>query len=54
MPCAIVACGSVCGGFALRSAGCDSKRLFIASANTFGTITSAIFKIAVQPHGSTA
>jgi hypothetical protein len=28
-------------------AGCDTKRLFIGSRSTFGTITSAIFKIAV-------
>lgn len=26
-----------------------TKRLFIGGANTFGTITSAIFKITVQP-----
>lgn len=42
------------GGESMKDvAGYDTKRLFIGSANAFGTITSAIFKITVQPAGST-
>jgi glycolate oxidase len=32
-------------------AGYDTKRLFIGSHNAFGTISTAIFKIAVDRHG---
>jgi len=42
------------GGESMKDvAGYDTKRLFIGSASTFGTITSAVFKITVQPAGST-
>ena len=38
------------GGESMKDvAGYDTKRLFIGSGNAFGTITSAIFKITVQP-----
>jgi len=38
------------GGETMKDvAGYDSKRLFIGSGNAFGTITSAIFKIKVDP-----
>jgi glycolate oxidase len=31
-------------------AGYDTKRLFIGGRNAFGTISTAIFKIAVRPY----
>jgi glycolate oxidase len=38
------------GGETMKDvAGYDTKRLFIGSRNAFGTVTSAIFKIKVQP-----
>ena len=38
------------GGETMKDvAGYDTKRLFIGSGNAFGTITSAIFKIKVDP-----